>query len=221
MNRDSKKRTAVTPLRSRIRAATCDALMAAAESVFGEQGLHSAHMGDIAARAGVSVGTLYNHFEDREALLAALLEARRAELLRRLDQVLASPPPRRDFRALLERFLGELLDHLERHRPFFSILMEIEHARDKATWPAVAGGAKPAMVDLYQRVKELVRRGVEWRAIRPDEEELYPALFMGMVKGMAVRELYQQKPSRGATAAGGVDERVGQLARFFLEGAGA
>src|SRR5579862_9223895 len=77
--------TVVSRMRARIRETTVQAILGAAEEVFADAGLHAAHMDSIAAKAGVSVGTLYNHFEDREALLAGLLSARRAELLGKLD----------------------------------------------------------------------------------------------------------------------------------------
>src|SRR5437762_301239 len=88
MNRRSVSELAPQTLRERHRSTTIETVLAAAEQVFADQGLHAAHMGDIATRAGVSVGTLYNHFKDREALLAGLLEARRAEMLSQLDEAL-------------------------------------------------------------------------------------------------------------------------------------
>ena len=67
-------------MRERFRREVATAIAAAAEAVFAEEGVHSAHVGHIAKRAGVAVGTLYNHFEDRDALLAALLRERGEEL---------------------------------------------------------------------------------------------------------------------------------------------
>ena len=48
-------------------------MLVAAEDVFAEAGLAKAHVEDIARRAGVAVGTLYNYYKDRDALLAAVL----------------------------------------------------------------------------------------------------------------------------------------------------
>src|ERR1700742_1618626 len=94
MNRRSVSELAPQTLRERHRSTTIETVLAAAEQVFADQGLHAAHMGDIAARAGVSVGTLYNHFKDREALLAGLMEARRAEMLSQLDEALQAAASR-------------------------------------------------------------------------------------------------------------------------------
>src|SRR3954452_4430430 len=72
-------------LRERFRIESTQEILAAAESVFIEQGLVGASMSQIAERAGVAVGTLYNRFKDREALLQALLAQRRAELLEEIE----------------------------------------------------------------------------------------------------------------------------------------
>ncbi|MEU4012342.1 helix-turn-helix domain-containing protein [Streptomyces pseudogriseolus] len=54
-------------------------ILEVAEQFFAEQGI-SGSMDAIAKRAGVGSGTLYRHFPNREALLAALLQARDDEL---------------------------------------------------------------------------------------------------------------------------------------------
>ena len=54
-------------------------ILAVAEQYFSEQGV-AGSMDAIAKRAGVGAGTLYRHFPTRDALLAALLQARDQEL---------------------------------------------------------------------------------------------------------------------------------------------
>ena len=55
------------------------AILAAAEAVFAEQGT-SAPTEEVAARAGVAIGTVFRHFPTKDALLAAMMK----ELLARL-----------------------------------------------------------------------------------------------------------------------------------------
>lgn len=54
-------------------------LLAAAAEVLAEQGL-DAPLEEIARRAGVSIGTLYNHFTDRDTLIGAIFPERIAAL---------------------------------------------------------------------------------------------------------------------------------------------
>ncbi len=55
-------------------ARTQTALLDAAEALILADGLDAASIGAIASRAGCSVGTLYHHFKDKQALLYALFE---------------------------------------------------------------------------------------------------------------------------------------------------
>ncbi|EOM76761.1 TetR/AcrR family transcriptional regulator [Rhodococcus rhodnii] len=52
-----------------------DRILGAARQVFAEQGL-DAKLADVAARAGVGVGTVYRRFENKDALIAALFDSR-------------------------------------------------------------------------------------------------------------------------------------------------
>jgi AcrR family transcriptional regulator len=56
-------------------------ILAAASEAFAEQGVET-QMDDVAARAGLGVGTLYRHFATKEALMVALIE-------RKFEQILA------------------------------------------------------------------------------------------------------------------------------------
>jgi AcrR family transcriptional regulator len=51
-----------------------DAILDAAESVFGEMGVEAATTNAIAERAGASVGSLYHFFANKDAILFALTE---------------------------------------------------------------------------------------------------------------------------------------------------
>ncbi len=213
MNPSSKTAPVVSsgnPLRERLRAETARSIVGAAEKVFAAQGVNAARMDDIASEAGVSVGTVYNHFEDRESLLNGLLATRRAELVANLDAALEAGGGE-PFPFMLERFTSTLLEHFESHRPFFSIVIEGEHRRG---FPATGRG-NDAMLEVYQRVEHLMTRGLRKKALRSQGAELWPALFMGAVRGAMVHSLYDKSPARPLA------ERAPDLVRFFLDGAGA
>jgi AcrR family transcriptional regulator len=90
-------------LRDRLRDAAHEAILDAAEEAFARQGM-DAPMETIASLAGVAVGTLYNHFDSRAALLEALLTARRQEMLDAAAAALAESQGR----PFAERFLAGL-----------------------------------------------------------------------------------------------------------------
>ncbi|MEV7009631.1 helix-turn-helix domain-containing protein [Streptosporangium sp. NPDC051022] len=78
-----------------------DKLLAAATRVFGERGL-DAPLEEIARRAGVSIGTLYNHFPTREAFLDAIFPERLAALDRIAAAALADPDAWNGFTGFVE-----------------------------------------------------------------------------------------------------------------------
>ena len=68
--------------------------------MFARRGL-GAEMKEIAERAGVGVGTLYRHFEGRDALLSALLQLTKEHLLQQLRTAVERDDPREALRAMI------------------------------------------------------------------------------------------------------------------------
>jgi AcrR family transcriptional regulator len=194
------------PLRERQRVQTSGAIMSAAEAVFAAQGLRAARMEEIAARAGVSVGTLYNHFKDREALLCSLLEARGLELIGALDAALESGGSA-PFPNQLELFTATLLDHFQTHRPFLTLVLEGEHQRGLPT------SRNAAMLEIYKRAQSLMVRGLRKKALRTQGSDLWTALYMGAVRGVLVNALFDESKRP-------LGERAPEVVQFFLKGAG-
>lgn len=94
--------TGGTPRLRRDAQRNIERLKAAAIEVFRERGL-STPLEDIATRAGVSTGTLYNRFGSREALIDAVMpELASARLTHLLDRVREHPDPWRRFAAYVE-----------------------------------------------------------------------------------------------------------------------
>src|SRR5881392_4197497 len=75
-------------LRDDFRSFARAAILTAAEEVLAEEGLHAGRIEEVAQRARVAVGTIYNLVGDREALVMEILRARHAEVLTRLAAAL-------------------------------------------------------------------------------------------------------------------------------------
>jgi len=202
MNRNSTSEARVRPLRERLRAETVRAILAAAEEVFANRGIRGAKVEEIAQRAGVAVGTVYNHFEDRDAVLAALIELRRAELANKLDL----SDERAPFEEQLRQFVRTVFEHFEEKREFLAILLEGD----------AANIARPSegLTVLRKHAETLVRRGLAQKALRPAQSELFPSMLFGAVRASLVHELHHP----GALKFG---ERADAVVDFFLHGAGA
>jgi AcrR family transcriptional regulator len=80
-----------------------DALLAAAQALIGEHGVHEVTMEAVASRAGVGKGTVFRRFESREGLMAAVLD--RSETAFQAA-ILSGPPPLGPGAEAMERLLA-------------------------------------------------------------------------------------------------------------------
>jgi AcrR family transcriptional regulator len=69
-----------------------EAILAAALDAFAERGFHETSLDQVAARDGISKALIYEHFESKRELHAALLEMYVRELLDRVRAAIAAAP---------------------------------------------------------------------------------------------------------------------------------
>ncbi len=181
----------------------------AAEEVFAAEGLHAAHVEHIARRAGVAVGTLYNYYKDRDALLSALLCTRREALFAELDAA-GSLSDGRPLRDQLLAFVAAHVRFLSRHRTFFRILFEGELSRMQSAYPTATHEHALSLRGFFDRAKAIVDRGVESGELQGETAEFDAWLFRGMLKAITVRDLRENKPCQ--------TKDMERLVHVFLEG---
>jgi AcrR family transcriptional regulator len=129
-------------------------ILQAARELFAERGL-SATLDDVAAHAGVGVGTVYRRFADRDALVDALFTDRIAALVAAAEAALLVEDP-------WEGLVGFMRSHMQMQqddRSFASVVMSDVHGRD------ALASAKESIQPLAAR---LVARAHEAGVIRSD-----------------------------------------------------
>lgn len=103
-------------------------------------GFHGASMAEIAQAAGVSVGQIYRHFENKEAIIAAIVALDIAEMREKFFEIESSGAP------LLEAMIGKCAEAIGR-----------SYDRDRAAlWLEVMAEAarNPAVADIVRRADE-------------------------------------------------------------------
>jgi AcrR family transcriptional regulator len=203
-----RSRCAIQPLRERLKQVAREAILEAGEAVFAERGFAGARMEEIAERAGVAVGTLYNHFADRDALWKELCRSRREALLVKLDEALLRVGEQ-PFEGALRALLATFVDHWAAHRGFLAVLMQID---PPTSLPGPRARDRTMAEEMLERVAALVRRGVEQGALQAQAADLYPVLLLGMLRGI----LFQHLRDAASSAA---PEEVERMVRVFLRGA--
>ncbi len=169
MNPDSPTGKKPQRLKERLREATDAVILEAAAAVMLEHGM-DAPMELIAARAGVAVGTLYNHFADRKALVKELLEAHRLQL-------------RGDVQAAAERthqlpVRAQLLEMIQAMVAGWSkiyLVLKGEHVTDVTKRSAM----RQRLAKLFGPVLE---RGRKEGVLAADPEGLQPVALLGLIQ---------------------------------------
>jgi AcrR family transcriptional regulator len=197
------------PLRARLREEVRTAILDAAESVLARDGLRAGRMEDIARQAGVAVGTVYNHFADRDALLRSLLDSRRGELLGRVDGALESADSA--FRSQLGAFVEAIFDHARSHRSLLALLVQDQGLALKAR--LTPSPESRTLEQLRARARRIVTVGIAEGALRRKDSGLWADLLVGSVRALLLRELVQTGEPRRIPP-------VRPAVEFFLTGAG-
>ena len=177
-------------------------ILRAATRVFAEKGFRRATTREVAREAGVSEGTIYNYFEDKDALLMAIMDAlneteRRAEDLR---QGLAT-----DFEAYLRHRMALIWENREIFRVVMSEMLVNAELRERYMREIV----EPTM----QIGEENLRAGVEQGRVRPTDAPLAMRVVAGSVLGLLVLGLLGDE-ELGARW----DEAEGVLSGLLLHG---
>lgn len=206
MNQYSYRAMKVQPLRVQIREATWRAILDAAEAVAAAEGASNASLQAIAERAGVAVGTIYNHFQDKEELLAALFARRREELYAEIDRT-TKAHVREPFAEQLDAFVATVFEYFDSRRAFLRLAVESEK-------PAIVKGEDgrrhPAMRQLHDRAERIVRIGLREKKLRDGEPPLLAAVLVSIVRGVLILLAHGDQPFASET------KRVVSL---FLHGA--
>jgi AcrR family transcriptional regulator len=63
-----------------------DQILSAAAKLFGENGFHGSSVAELATRAGMSVGHIYHYFENKDAIIEALVDREMEELPGMFDE---------------------------------------------------------------------------------------------------------------------------------------
>ena len=210
MNPGSLIRKSVPKLRRQLHDATTAGILQAAEEVLAEQGYIKTRMQAIARRAGVAVGTIYNHYRSREGLLQALFQARRRELFLRLEESrrATSGAP---FMTQLTNFVGSILDLYESHRPFVRIAVETEHLRPRFRSRRTSSDGRPSVQQIQASAERIVEVGIKEGALKPQGAALYPTILTRIILGVLANDTREG----GAPLPG----RAGFVIEMFMHGA--
>ena len=152
-----------TPVQARS-TASVDAILKATVQVLLRVGKEKLTTTRVAARAGVSVGTLYQYFPNKSALLRAALRLHVEEILAEVDKVCIvqrGQPVEQMAEALAVAFLAVKMRDPKKSRALYVVSSDVEGAK-------IAGGAvaraNRAIVGLLQSAPEVLMTDLQLMA---------------------------------------------------------
>lgn len=148
-------------------------LLAVAQDVFAEKGIHGSTIRDIAQAAGIAEGLIYHYFPGKSALVQAVFahEIGSCEIEGLVHQLNDVPVEE----ALL-RLLEGLFGHLTRHQKFVRVVVA-EAIRDPEVAGVLGGFIGPNVRAVHQFFEGRVRSG----ELRPHDPSVPVRLIQGSI----------------------------------------
>lgn len=181
-------------------------LLEAAAAEFARKGLEDANINEISLAAGFAKGTVYNHFDSKEALFLAVVEEACELAAAGARDVPAEAPTRERLRAVLASDVA----WARTHDAFARVLVRQVLDPDPRFYPQVLEAAAP----FISRVEQILAEGVERGEVRDDVSVAELALVF---VGFGDLALIQHWGSGGAWPT--LEQIPELMTGLFLEGA--
>lgn len=165
----------------------------AASACARRSGFHGASMADIAQAAGLSVGQIYRYFENKEAIIAAIVARDMAEMRDKYSEMQGGDRP--VLETILTKCSNALDDLYESERAALTLEVVAEAARN----PKVGAILRAADAEERQMQQELLRHVIP--ADCDDAERLARGEVVSMLfEGMTMRGVNNPGADRAAIA---------------------
>jgi AcrR family transcriptional regulator len=191
--------------RSKWKAMMKEALHQAVVKVLAEDGLSGLTMDRITQMAGMSKGTLYNYFKDKQELLEYVVQSSLEPLEQGIDRILDSdlPPEQK-----LEQVVLHSMNYFEEHRDFFRIFQDPDLHQPK---PKLDKERKSRHRKLVQRVSVVFEEGIRSGVFRPFPPLKLAAMFVMSVIAMNMGRIWTEER-------GPIEEEARMVTEVFFRG---
>jgi AcrR family transcriptional regulator len=165
-------------------------ILAAASDCARRAGFHGARMAEIAQAAGLSVGQIYRYFENKEAIIGAIIAEDVAEKRRKITALERSGTPLAE--AIVEFAPQAIDDAYESDRATLMLEVAAEAARNPAAAALLQAADAEERAFLLEILKRIAPERSEWELAARGE-------VLGMLfDGMAMRAVAHPGADRAA-----------------------
>lgn len=185
-------------------------ILAAALRVFAQHGYNATRVDDIAAAAGVTKGTIYYYFKNKDALLLRLAECGEESEFDRLESLIAdnSGPASTQLRMVMRKGFAEPTDEPRR---LIRVIFLALHADAPHLFARVV---QHALVDGWALISKLIERGKATGEFRADADaEVAARVF---TSGVLLQQLWRNSMGLDTLDPFDQDRMVDSTIELFL-----
>ncbi len=161
------------------------AILRAAMEVFSDKGFHEARIEDIAEKASLSTGAVYNHFSNKKELFFEVIEWGEHQLFYQLSEARKRC---RDIRKTIENQLRTYFRFFEKREQFFRVLIQEKYQFHKEL--------KTHFTKCYdQKIEEFeidIKRGIEEGIIRNIDPHTAAVIVSHIANGLFFNWIYSE-----------------------------
>lgn len=164
-----------------------DQILDAATGCFCQQGFHGASIATISKCAGMSPGHIYHYFENKEAIIAAIVERDLADILKDIACIHQQPD-------VLQGMLESMLDHLTSEEKLKRAALKVEVIAEAARNPKVSEMLLRVDRVVSEKCREfftIARRGLP--ELSEAELTARSEVISALWGGLTIRSLYNRK----------------------------
>jgi len=155
-------------------------IMQAAEKIFSEKGFMKATIAEIANRAQVAEGTVYEYFENKENLLLSISEKRLEEYQKQLPDLFHIKDPVRKLRRFIRYFFSAFFSD----RDFLKVfLLEVQ-----LSFRFFGSKALDLFKDYFHIIEEIIEEGKAGGSFRSDvDARVFRNMLIGTFNNLTLR----------------------------------
>ncbi len=180
-----------------------DGIYRASIKVLGQYGFEGMTMDRVAEAAGVSKGSLYNYFRNKQELVHFIFDKTVEPAARKADEIVAAPVPALE---KLESILRLWFEHFVTQRGMFDFLFKDPTARG-----LLSSAERGHHVHAIEKLRAVFQQAVSEGAFRQIDTAQVAEVFFGAVKSVIEQQIDRDEDRP-------VDESVDLLMDIFLHG---
>ncbi len=168
------------------------ALMDAALTLFSERDFHEVTVEEIAERAGLSKGTVYLYFENKENLFLSIIQDRTDALISRIRRAIRS---HRTYEERLNKLVLSWLGFFEEQKAYFKLVHSEKSRIDARSKQSMHVHMQQSYIEMKKLLTGFIEEGIALNLLRKVKPEVLVKALQGMLNGFIFESVFMQEKS--------------------------